>query len=147
MKAPALTVALSLALGALQDPVPAALPVGVDCAARAATHTLIRNDVLAKMDAAEVNLPKCEDALRQAQTDLQALKSAVDELQRQKALLQEHVKLLEKVIQAQPAPQTTPNDVAAAIEGAWEWADAPLAFVAGTGMCVGVAWGLTQATR
>lgn len=146
MKAPALTVALSLALGALQDPVPAALPVGVDCAARAATHTLVRNDVLAKMDAAEVNLPKCEDALRQAQTDLQALKAAVDELQRQKALLQEHVKLLEAVARVQP-PQTTPAAVGAAIEDAWEWADAPLAFVAGTGMCVGVAWGLTQATR
>lgn len=146
MKAPALTVALSLALGSLQDPVPAALPVGADCAARAATHTLVRNDVLAKMDAAEANLPKCEDALRQAQTDLQAMKAAVDELQRQKALLQEHVKLLEAVARVQP-PQTTPDDVAAAIEGVWEWADAPLAFVAGTGMCVGVAWGLTQATR
>ena len=47
----------------------------------------------------------------------------------------------------QPAPQTTPDDVVAAIEGVWEWADAPLAFVAGTGMCVGVAWGLTQVTK
>lgn len=147
MKVPALIVALSLALGVTQDTVPAALPVGVDCFKRAATHTLVRNDVLAKMDAAEQNLPKAEEALRQAQVDLQALKAAVDELQRQKALLQEHVKLLEKVIQVQPAPQTTPDDVVAAIEGVWEWADAPLAFVAGTGMCVGVAWGLTQVTK
>lgn len=126
---------------------PAALGVDGTCASYAATHTLVRNDVLAKLAAADVNLPKCEASLQQAQTDLQALKEAADELQRQKALLQEHVKLLEKVIQAQPTPQTTPDAVAAAIEGAWEWADAPLAFVAGTGMCVGVAWGLNQATR
>lgn len=135
-----------IALLVLPAATPAALDVDATCVNYAETHTLVRNDVLAKMDAAEVNLPKCEDALRQAQTDLQALKAAVDELQRQKALLQEHVKLLEAVARVQP-PQTTPAAVGAAIEGAWEWADAPLAFVAGTGMCVGVAWGLTQATR
>ncbi len=126
---------------------PAALDVDATCVNYAETHTLVRNDVLAKMDAADVNLPKCEEALTQAQKDLQAMKAAADELQRQKALLQEHVKLLEAAIRAQPAPQTTPDAVAAAIEGAWEWADAPIAFVAGTGMCVGVAWGLNQATR
>lgn len=132
------------ALLALPAQAPAALAVDATCVNYATTHTLVRNDVLAKLDAADVNLPKCEEALTQAQKDLQALKEAADELQRQKALLQQHVKLLEKVIQAQPAPQTTPDAVAAAIEGAWEWADAPLAFAAGTGMCIGVAWGLRQ---
>jgi hypothetical protein len=132
---------------ALPANTPAALDVDATCVNYAETHTLVRNDVLAKMDAAEVNLPICEAALTQAQADLQAMKAAAEELQKQKALLQEHVKMLERVIQAQPAPQTTPDAVATAIEGVWEWVDAPVAFAAGTGMCVGVAWGLTQATR
>jgi len=128
-----------------QAPAPAALDVDATCVNYAATHTLVRNDVLAKMDAAEVNLPKCEDALRQAQADLQAMKAAAEELQRQKDLLQEHVKLLEQVIQAQPAPREP--TVADTVGAVWEWVDAPVAFAAGTGMCIGVAWGLNAATR
>ena len=62
----ALTVAFSLALGVIQEPVPAAMPVGADCARHVATHTLIRNDVLARLDAADQNLPKAEAALAQS---------------------------------------------------------------------------------
>ena len=61
---------------------PAASAVGTDCAAYAATHVLVRKDVFVRLDAAEQNLAKAEAALRQAQTDLQAMKAAADELQR-----------------------------------------------------------------
>jgi hypothetical protein len=145
----ALTVAFSLALGVIQEPVPAALPVGADCARHVATHTLIRNDVLARLDAADQNLPKAEAALAQAQADLRALKAAADQLQAQKALLEQHVGLLEQALKLQgdvcaPSPARVVTDAAGA---AWEAIDAPLGFAAGAGMCVGIAWGLNQVAR
>jgi hypothetical protein len=145
----ALTVAFSLALGVLQDPVPAALPVGADCARHVATHTLIRNDVLARLDAADQNLPKAEAALAQAQADLRALKAAADQLQAQKALLEQHIGLVEQALKLQgdvcaPSPARVVTDAAGA---AWEAIDAPLGFAAGAGMCVGIAWGLNQVAR
>ena len=152
----ALTVAFSLVLGVLQDPVPAALPVGADCARHVATHTLIRNDVLARLDAADQNLPKAEAALAQAQADLRALKAAADQLQAQKALLEQHVGLLEQALKLQvdvcaSGAALTPSKVAdatvQAAGAAWEAIDAPLGFAAGAGMCVGIAWGLNQVAR
>ena len=128
-----------------QAPGPPALAVGADCAAYAKTHTLVRNDVLAKMDAADVNLPKCEAALAKAQADLLALNAAFDKLQAQKTQLVEHVALLERVLKEQR--EVCYGGAARAVEDAWEWADAPLAFTAGAGMCIGVAWGLTQVQR
>ena len=152
----ALTVAFSLVLGVLQDPVPAAMPVGADCAKHVATHTLIRNDVLARLDAADQNLPKAEAALKQAQADLQALKSAANQLQAQKALLEQHIGLLEQAMKLQgdvcaSGAALTPGKVAdATVQAAgavWEAIDAPLGFAAGAGMCVGIAWGLNQVAR
>lgn len=123
---------------------PAALAVGADCAAYAKTHTLVRNDVLAKMDAADENLPKCEATLAKAQADLLALNDAFDRLR-------DHVDLLERMLKEQrevcAAGRTPAGDVEDAVAAAWEWADAPLAFTAGAGMCVGLAWGLTQVQR
>lgn len=152
----AFTVALSLALGMLQDPVPAALPVGADCVRHVATHTLIRNDVLARLDAADQNLPKAEAALAQAQADLRVLKAAADQLQAQKALLEQHVGLMEQALKLQgdvcaSGAALTPGKVAdatvQAAGAAWEAIDAPLGFAAGAGMCVGIAWGLNQVAR
>ena len=156
----ALTVAFSLALGVIQEPVPAAMPVGADCARHVATHTLIRNDVLARLDAADQNLPKAEAALAQAQADLRALKAAADQLQAQKALLEQHVGLLEQALKLQvdvcasvcaSGAALTPGKVAdatmQAAGAAWEAIDAPLGFAAGAGMCVGIAWGLNQVAR
>lgn len=156
--------ALALVLAALpaQAPSPAAAPVGPDCATYAATHVLVRKDVFVRLDAAEQNLAKAEAALKQAQADLQAMKAAADELQRQKALLVEHSEQMAahdaQMREAYERLQTAYNQCAGtgtsvihaagdALGAAWEAVDAPLGFAAGAGMCVGIAWGLTQATR
>jgi hypothetical protein len=135
-----------------QAPSPAAAPVGTDCATYAATHVLVRKDVFVRMDAAEQNLAKAEAALKQAQADLQAMKGAAEELQRQKALLQEHVGLLDGSLRSCiDSRHEDAGEVVDAVQHAagtaWEAVDAPLGFAAGAGMCVGIAWGLTQATK
>lgn len=134
-----------------QAPAPASLAVGKDCFSYADRYTLVRNDVLAKMDAADENLPVCVSSLERAQADLQALNASFDKLQAQKTQLVEHIALLEKVLKEQReacvAGRSPAQEVGDAVGAAWEWADAPLAFVAGAGMCVGVAWGLTQVQR
>lgn len=149
MKAPLAALVASTALVAASPAqTPAALAVDASCPSYAATHTLVRNDVLAVMDACEQNLPKAEATLKQAEADLQALKAAFDTLQAQKRLLTDHVDRLEATLKWQrDVCSGTPHDVENAIEDAWEWADAPLAFTAGAGMCIGVAWGLRQAQR
>ena len=134
-----------------QAPAPASLAVGKDCFSYADRYTLVRNDVLAKMDAADENLPVCVSSLERAQADLQALNASFDKLQAQKTQLVEHIALLEKVLKEQReacvAGRSPAQEVGDAVGAAWEWADAPLAFAAGAGMCVGVAWGLTQVQR
>ncbi len=146
MKAPLAALVASTALVAASPAkTPAALAVDASCPSYAATHTLVRNDVLAGMDACEQNLPKAEAALKQAEADLQTLKASFDTLQAQKQLLSDHVTRLETTLKWQrDVCAGTPHDVGNAIEDAWEWADAPLAFTAGAGMCIGVAWGLRQ---
>lgn len=146
-------LAALLAIVALpaQAPAPAALAVGKDCFSYADRYTLVRNDALAKMDAADENLPKCVASLEQAQADLQALNASFDKLQTQKTQLVEHVVLLEKVLKEQreacAAGRSPAQEVGDAVGAAWEWADAPLAFAAGAGMCVGIAWGLNRVTQ
>lgn len=148
----ALALVVALAVLPAQTPSPAAAPVGSDCATYAATHVLVRKDVFVRLDAAEQNLVKAEAALRQAQTDLQAMKAAAEELQRQKALLQEHVGLLDGSLRScidsrHEGAGEVVDAVQRAAGAAWEAVDAPLGFAAGAGMCMGVAWGLSQATR
>jgi Skp family chaperone for outer membrane proteins len=148
----AVTLFVALAVLPAQAPSPAAEKVGPDCAERAATHVLVRKDVFVRMDAAEQNLAKAEAALKQAQVDLQAMKAAAEELQRQKALLQEHVGLLDGSLRScidsrHEGAGEVVDAVQRAAGAAWEAVDAPLGFAAGAGMCVGIAWGLTQATR
>ena len=53
---------------------PAAMAVGSDCAQHSADYVLVRADVLARLEAADNNLPRAEEALRKAQADLQELK-------------------------------------------------------------------------
>ncbi len=150
----AVTLAVALAVLPAQAPGPAASPVGPECAAQAATHVLVRKDVFVRLDAAERNLEKAEAALRQAQADLQAMKAAADELQRQKGALLEYQKqLVEHADQMRAAYATCAGTGTSvvhaatdALGAAWEAVDAPLGFAAGAGMCVGIAWGLTQAT-
>lgn len=141
-----LAVALSLIAATPAAP-PAALAVDASCPSYAATHTLVRNDVLAEMDACEQNLPKAEAALRKAEADLKALHDAFDALQAQKKLLVDHVDRLEATLKWQRDVCAGPHDVENAVEAAWEWADAPLAFGAGAGACIGIAWGLRQAQQ
>jgi Skp family chaperone for outer membrane proteins len=148
----AVTLFVALAVLPAQAPSPAAEKVGPDCAERAATHVLVRKDVFVRMDAAEQNLAKAEAALKQAQVDLQAMKAAAEELQHQKALLQEHVGLLDGSLRScidsrHEGAGEVVDAVQRAAGAAWEAVDAPLGFAAGAGMCVGIAWGLTQATR
>lgn len=125
---------------------PAAVPVDArTCGSYAGEYTLVRNDVLVGLNDAEKSLPRAEDSLRQAQEDLRSLRAAALELQSQKAVLQDHVTRLESVIEQQrQVCEPRAGDV---IAQAWEWGDAPLAFVAGAGMCVGLAWGLNQVTK
>lgn len=131
---------LALSLLAIQQP--AALAVDArTCGQYAGEYTLVRNDVLAALNDADKNLPRAEDSLRKAQEDLRSLKAAADELAAQKRVLLDHVARLESVIKHQ---QPSVGDQ---VEEAWEWADAPLALVAGAGMCVGLAWGLNEVSR
>ena len=151
----AVTLTVALAVLPAQAPGPAASPIGPDCAAQAATHVLVRKDVFVRLDAAEQNLTKAEAALKQAQADLVALKAAADELQRQKGALLEHqarlVEHAEQMRAAYAACAGTGTSIVHAtgdaLGAAWEAVDAPLGFAAGAGMCVGIAWGLTQATK
>lgn len=151
----AVTLVVALAVLPAQAPGPAASPIGPDCAAQAATHVLVRKDVFVRLDAAEQNLTKAEAALKQAQADLVALKAAADELQRQKSLLVEDNERVRRSFDSCAASYaacagTGTSIVHAtgdALGAAWEAVDAPLGFAAGAGMCVGIAWGLTQATK
>lgn len=115
------------------------------CGQHVADYTLVRDDVLATLNAADKNLPMAEESLRKAQEDLRSLKAAAEELQRQKTVLVDHVSRLETIIEQQR--RACEPSVAGQFEAAWEWADAPLAFAAGAGMCVGLAWGLNEVTR
>lgn len=150
MKVAALALLMTLAA----DAPPALVKVDATCRNYADTHVLVRNDVWDRVDKSDRKLELCEPALQTAQADLKKLsdhademRRAVDELQRQKRVLEDHVTKLESVIaqqQAVCAIQPRISDVAGDV---WEWADAPLAFGAGAGMCVGIAFALHQVTQ
>lgn len=144
MRAVLLVTALSLAPS--QASTPAALPVDGTCSQYASTHILVRHDVLARLEAADSNLPKAEAALAQAQEDLRALKAAADELQRQKGVLEGHIGLLEKTLDLQRKACAS-SELAGLAHATWEAVDATVGFVAGAGMCVGMVWGLNQVSR
>ena len=125
---------------------PAALAVEPKtCGAYAGSHVLVRQDVLVGLNDAEKNLPAAEAALAQAQVDLRELKAAAEDLQRQKTVLLDHVTRLESVIKSQQ--QACEPTVADQVAAGWEWGDAPLAFAAGAGMCVGIAFALNEVSR
>jgi acyl-CoA reductase-like NAD-dependent aldehyde dehydrogenase len=143
-------LALSLALAPAQAKAPAALPVGQDCQTYAESHILVRNDVLARLEAADTNLPKAEAALEKAQADIRAMKEAAEELRRQKTVLESHITLLENTLDLQRkvcSGPTIAQEASSLAGAAWEALDAPVALVAGAGMCVGIAWGLNQVSR
>lgn len=107
-------------------------------------YTAVRKDVLAKLNAADVNLAKCEARLQKAQEDLRAardhiaeLDAAARELQSQKTLLEAHITTLETMLGREPT----------FIEG-WEQVDGPLGLATGWGIgtlqCVGLAWVFNQ---
>jgi hypothetical protein len=142
---PRILVALAVLIA---DARPAAVAVDErTCGQYAGEYTLVRSDVLAKLNDADKNLPAAEAALARAQEDLRALKAAADELARQKTVLVDHVQRLDAVIRQQQqvcgVGQRTPDVVSLV----WEEVDAPLSFVAGAGMCIGLAWGLNEVTR
>lgn len=141
-------------LTASQAQAPALIPVDGGCAKYAASHVLVRTDVWDRVDASDRKLELCEPALTAAQADLKKLsahddemKRAVDELQAQKRVLTDHVTRLESVIAQQQTLCGIAPRVSNVAAEAWEWADAPLAFGAGAGMCVGIAFALNEVTR
>jgi peptidoglycan hydrolase CwlO-like protein len=137
---------LAAALSLLIAQQPAAVAVDArTCGQYAGEYTLVRNDVLAGLNDADKNLPAAEAALAKAQSDLRELKAAADDLQRQKAVLLDHVARLESVMASQQ--RACEPTVADQVAAAWEWADAPLAFAAGAGMCVGIAFALNEVSR
>jgi len=102
-------------------------------------YTQVRKDVLAQLNAADVNLPKCESALISAQKDLQAaaqalkdLKTAADELQAQKTVLET---ALTKATQTRESTWIEDVDAPVACAGCW---------TLGTAQCVGLAWVFNQ---
>lgn len=110
-------------------------------------YVAVRKDVFQKLEAADANLPVCEQALARAQEQLQAaqlnindIKAAGDELQRQKKVLDAHVQNLESII-------TGYTDENAFVAG-WEEVDGVLGiglgYVIGTGQCIGLAWVFNQ---
>lgn len=126
-----LVVNLASLLLAQAANLPAAVQVGDDCRRYAETHTLVRDDVLAGMDASDKNLEAAERALKIAQEDLDRATKAIDELNRQKKALLEHSDRLEKMLADRPP-----------LDAAWETIDAPAGFIAGAGACIAIVWGL-----
>jgi hypothetical protein len=108
-------------------------------------YTAVRKDVLAQMNVADINLPKCESALAGAQVELKKAAVQLDEMERaaqtlqaQKMLLEAHVTTLETLIARQ---RSDFSDV-------WEQVDGPLGLAVGWGVgtaqCVGLAWVFNQ---
>lgn len=111
-------------------------------------YTAVRNDVLAQMNAADKNLPKCEAKLDKAQDDLLRLRVHADELRaatrelgEQKRLLKAHITALETVLQRGP----TYGDQ---FVTTWEQIDGGVGlatgYALGTAQCVGMAWVFNQ---
>jgi len=137
------------------DQVPAAMPVDRDCASHAATHVLVRKDVIGKLDAADVNLPRCEAGLVKAQGDLEDARSdllalhsaaleqraAIAELTAQKRVLEGYVAKLEATLCPEP---TISNQIVEA----WDRVDGSVGiasgYALGTGMCIALAWVFNQ---
>lgn len=140
----------------------AAIKVDRTCYAYADSHTLVRNDVLGKLQTANQNLPLCESILDQAQEDLTSAKeqllqaekdlkalheaameqrAVIAELKAQNAVLNEHITKLE----ALTCPEPTIGDQF--VRG-WEEVDATVSlasgYAVGVGMCVGLAWVFNQ---
>jgi hypothetical protein len=134
---------------------PAALAVDSTCADYADTHTLVRKDVLKKLNASDKNLPSCEAGLTQAQadlvqakTDLIALQKAaieqravIAEYKAQKQVLEGHITKLEGIV----CPEPTVGDQ---IAQGWEEVDGVVGlgagYALGTGMCIGIAYVFNQ---
>lgn len=111
-------------------------------------YVAVRKDVLAQMDAADKNLPKCEAGLTKAQEDLQTAQKHIDELQakarelqQHKALLEAHITALETVLQREPSYGDQ------FVRG-WEEVDGPVGLAVGwsvgTFQCIGLAWVFNQ---
>jgi len=111
-------------------------------------YVAVRRDVLANLNAADINLPKCETALDEAQGELvrgqeniDKLSGVIDTLQSQKRVLEAHITALETVMQREP----TYGDQF--VRG-WEKADGPLGLLVGWGVgtaqCIGLAWVFNQ---
>jgi len=148
-------LALVSLLAVAADVPPPALAVDATCVDYADSHTLVRKDVLAQLNADHKNLPLCEEGLKQAQVDLTqaqadllALKKAAEEqqvaiakLKAQKEILERHITKLEGLT----CPEPTVGDQ---IAQTWESVDGSVGMAAGyalgTGMCIGMAWVFNQ---
>jgi len=155
-------LALVSLLAVAADTPPPALAVDSTCVDYADSHTLVRKDVLSELTAAKKNLPVCEDALQQAQQDLQKAKAellqaekdlkalrdaaleqraAIAEYKAQKQVLEGHITKLEGLTCPEPT-------VADQLVAGWEEVDGFVGvgagYVLGTGMCVGMAYIFNQ---
>ena len=103
-------------------------------------YTAVRNDVLAQMNAADVNLPKCEEALDEAQKELQRAKVEMIELRAAAEALKQQNEILKALIDNRPAT--------GGFVEAWEQIDGPVGLTLGWGIgtlqCVGLAWVFNQ---
>jgi len=111
-------------------------------------YVAVRRDVLAQMNASDVNLPECEKALSGAQKGLQeaeeqikGLRAAIDQLTTQKTWLEAHVRGLEEALGRGPT-------VGESLVAGWEDVDAAVAcggcWALGTAQCLGLAWIFNQ---
>jgi septal ring factor EnvC (AmiA/AmiB activator) len=140
---------------------PALVTVDKSCARYADTHVLVRTDVWDRVDASDRKLGICEPSLEQAQEDIRALRVSIEEharaletLRSQKRVLDSHVSALEALIQRHvdyikqlEASKPGTSDWGQSLIEAWEWVDAPVALVAGVGMCLGAVMVVDQLRR
>ena len=145
-------LALVSLLAMAADTPPAALAVDSTCVDYAETHTLVRKDVVKKLNAADKNLPTCEAGLTSAQTDLEQAKvdlkqakvdlvalqkaaleqrAVIAEYKAQKQVLEGHITKLEGIV----CPEPTVGDQL--VQG-WESVDGVV------GMGAGYAFGMGQ---
>lgn len=129
---------------------PASKPIEDDPA-----YVAVRRDVFEAMNVADINLPKCEASLtdaqselRRAQTNIDELKAAAEALKTQKQQLLAHIADLDAVIARYRDYTAALTAMAPDPPTWWEEHDATIALVGGwavgTLQAVGLAWVFNQ---
>lgn len=122
-------------------------------------YVAVRKDVWDRVDAADRKLEQCERELASADNDIKAMdrviksyKMATDVLKQQKAELKKFgddqlaiaKSQRDYIMQLESYADTDPS-VAEQAANVWEWADGPVSFAGGFGLCLATVYALQPA--